>query len=315
MIKTANHFIPIEVKIYAYDQVEQCSDYFEYAKNSKLYYLTLYGISPSGSSACGLTEKKDGYDEVINLSFKDNVLSWLNSCLEQKETIRVAPIREIILQLIMVIRRLTDQQEEGMAMEIQKILESSKENIKSAVEIERSLKECKIDKLREVFERLEEDIEKELGIKKLDNEYDYANQISSRLTRYYDLKGTTYPGISYEYKTKVKKDIDVWLRVEIEQQIFVGFCVPYNGKASGKPMLTHEEIKQFIPDLEPTVNNWWINRVYLPSNDIAESPDFKTLNDAYYNLFDKDCFYNFIKKSVDTVKDLYQMNKIGRAHV
>lgn len=46
-------FIPIEVKIFAGDQVSQCYDYFEYAKtktvdgNTRIIYLTISGKEPA----------------------------------------------------------------------------------------------------------------------------------------------------------------------------------------------------------------------------------------------------------------------------
>jgi hypothetical protein len=43
VIHSSKYFIPIEVKIYAEDQPAQCIDYLQRAKNSNLFYLTLYG--------------------------------------------------------------------------------------------------------------------------------------------------------------------------------------------------------------------------------------------------------------------------------
>lgn len=50
LIKSTCVSIPIEVKIHAIDQRNQCNDYFKYARNSKLIYLTKYGDSPSSWS-------------------------------------------------------------------------------------------------------------------------------------------------------------------------------------------------------------------------------------------------------------------------
>lgn len=47
VIQTVNHFIPIEVKIYAGEQENQCFDYAKVAKNSDVYYLTRFGEYPS----------------------------------------------------------------------------------------------------------------------------------------------------------------------------------------------------------------------------------------------------------------------------
>ena len=39
LIETNEHTIPIEVKIFAGDQENQCNDYLKYSKKSTLYYL------------------------------------------------------------------------------------------------------------------------------------------------------------------------------------------------------------------------------------------------------------------------------------
>ena len=47
VIEIADKVIPIEVKIYAKDQENQCYDYYKYcAKNSNVFYLTLRGGMP-----------------------------------------------------------------------------------------------------------------------------------------------------------------------------------------------------------------------------------------------------------------------------
>lgn len=81
--------IPIEVKIYAGDQPSQCCDYFRYAYNSKLYYLTLDGHMPSEKSLAALDPKN-----VKSISFKKEILEWLTECLKLPETVRLAPIKE-----------------------------------------------------------------------------------------------------------------------------------------------------------------------------------------------------------------------------
>lgn len=47
VIRNADYFIPVEVKIYAGEQQGQCFDYFKYAKNAPIVYLTPFGTPPS----------------------------------------------------------------------------------------------------------------------------------------------------------------------------------------------------------------------------------------------------------------------------
>ena len=85
VINNEKYFIPIEVKIYAGEQQNQCYDYYKYAKNSNIYYLTRFGESPSSYSLGGLSEKK-----VTTISFETDILDWLDICLREKETIVIA---------------------------------------------------------------------------------------------------------------------------------------------------------------------------------------------------------------------------------
>ncbi len=51
VIKNIDFFVPIEVKIYAGEQEGQCYDYFEYAKDAPIIYLTRFGDVPSEYSS------------------------------------------------------------------------------------------------------------------------------------------------------------------------------------------------------------------------------------------------------------------------
>ena len=50
VIQNSRFFIPIEVKIYAGEQEGQCYDYYQYAKNSRLVYLTRFGNAPPNTA-------------------------------------------------------------------------------------------------------------------------------------------------------------------------------------------------------------------------------------------------------------------------
>ncbi len=302
-IKTSNHFIPIEVKIYANDQKDQCHDCFQKARNAKVFYLTLHGNSPSEYSAAGLTKSEAGYEEVCNISFENEILTWLSKCLENKDTIRIAPIREIVVQLMSAVRKLTNQVEEGKELEIQNLIMSSSENMSNAFEIERSLKDCKIEMMKKVFSTIEQRIGKE----KLINEYDYEFNDGMKVNSFYNQKRSTYPGISYPYKQNIKDGVDIWFRIEIDWGLFAGFCVPYYGKV-GEQKLTEQEIKANIPHVEPLIDDWWwAYYERLPVDDNTVVPDFKNpgRNNMYFKLFDKEYFDKFIDDCVVKINKLF----------
>lgn len=298
VIETDQRFIPIEVKIYAKDQENQCYNYYKKAINSKVYYLTRFGESPSESSAGKLTHTENGYLEIINISFSNDILKWLNKCLEYKETIVIAPIREIILQFSSIIHKFTNKIEDDKDMEIQKVLMASSENMSIGLEVEKSLKYCKIAMIEKIFETIESNINEQ----KLENEYDYRYNDSQKINNYYNNKSSTYPGISYLYKKDIKKDIDIWVRLEIDHRIFIGYCVAYNNK-SGKHMLTEDEIRHYI-NIEPCIDNWWAYWEYVPDDMESRCPNFKDFNDAYIDLFDEEKFQEFIKSCISKINEL-----------
>lgn len=306
VIETESRFIPIEVKIYARDQQKQCFDYCNHKNNFKLFYLTLNGRAPSPESAKDLTPIYDssqiiiGYQEVSQISFETEIIIWLNKCLGQQETIKIAPIREVMLQLIATIRKLTNQMEEGIEMEIINTLSASKENMKSAIVIEKSLKHCKNDMIKKVLKAIEDGINKE----KLRNQYDYEFDNFRLVKSYYERKGSSFPGISYYCKSLQKPGVDLWFRIEIDYCIFAGFCTPNNDKACGK-QFNDIEVRTITSKLQPRVDGWWTYWEYLPKNDEMNSPNFKQFDEEYLKLYDETTFCSFVEECVNSIKSMW----------
>lgn len=298
VIQTVNHFIPIEVKIYAGEQENQCFDYAKVAKNSDVYYLTRFGEYPSDYSANGLTKTEGGYLEISCISFSENILNWLESCISQTETIKIAPIREVLLQFMMTIRKFTNQMEDEKEMEILDVLMKTPENMKSAIAIQNCVDQAKINLMKKIFAL----VENKIGRAKLENEYDYTFDEYKKCNDFYKFKYSTYPGISYEYKSNVKANVDIWVRIEIDNHIFIGYCCPVDGN-SGKQVLTEAEIIEFI-GVDPYIDNWWAYWEYVPEDNDLLCPDFKAANDPYLRLFDELYLEQFVTKCADKVIEL-----------
>lgn len=314
VIETKDKFIPIEVKIFAGDQDKQCYDYFKKAKNSNMYYLTLDGKPPSKESASGLTlvESRNGcvesFKEVTQISFANHILVWLEKCVETQETIRVAPIREILLQLIAIIRKLTNQIGACEEMEIIDVISASSENFKSAEKIVNSINKTKTEMLKNVLSELEKKVDaiaKKKGFKKEIN-YLYYNQ-KGTADSYYNNQRTTYPGINY-YCTNLTCEVDLWFRVEIDNRIFAGFYAFNNKKnvAIEIDMLIEEEIKKYLDQKEVILDNCWANWRPLPNGVNDNCPNFKNFNEAYYNLYDDIKFDAFINKCEQYIDSILQ---------
>jgi hypothetical protein len=107
-------FVPIEVKIRARDQDRQVADYFAFAKKQNntvhipVLYLTLNGREPPDYSKVDLTK-----EDYVRLSFKGDILPWLEACLNDEETKNTVPVRENLKQLIAAIQYLCGQSEEA----------------------------------------------------------------------------------------------------------------------------------------------------------------------------------------------------------
>ncbi|HNI25867.1 MAG TPA: PD-(D/E)XK nuclease family protein, partial [Leptospiraceae bacterium] len=129
LIKVSDNIsVVIENKIYAYDQERQLERYEkgtrEPDKRIYIIYLTLDGRDPD-EYTLGKLDK----EEVICLSYKENILNWLTDCL--KEIIFDAELRETVRQYIEVIKRITNQSKRSdIVMEYAKVLK------KNALEID-----------------------------------------------------------------------------------------------------------------------------------------------------------------------------------
>lgn len=293
VIQTKDKFIPIEVKIYAGEQKNQCYDYYKKAINSNVYYITRFGDAPSEYSLKTLSNNK-----VTLISFERDILDWLDTCLREKETIMIAPIREIILQLSAMIRKFTNKMEDEKEMDIKNVLMKSPDNMRSAIEIQKSVDSCKIELMKKLFEG----IEKKISKTKLNNGFDYAYNNYSKLYRFYDKKQSTWPGISYLYRKGVEPNIDIWVRLEIDNRIFIGFCIVKDGTCGGEA-LTTERKKQLFGDLKFYDKSWWVADEFIMQSDENEPPNFKDINEAFIQLFDDNKLNNFIDICVDKINE------------
>lgn len=292
VINMREHFIPIEVKVSKTEQPNQCYDYYQKAINSNLFYLTPFGDFPSDYSANDLTD-----EQITSISFSEDILNWLDECLKQKETIKTAPIREVILQYMSAIRSFTNNMGDEKGMEIKNLLMGSSDNMKSAIAIESSVIDCKVA----LMEKLLTAIEEKVSRKKIINEFDYAYNDYEKINKLYRRKTTTLPGISYLYKEAVKPHVDIWVRIEIDYDMYVGYVCAYDNKF-GKQHLSEIEIMNHIDGIEePCIEDWWAYYEILPDDHSTKRPNFRDANDPYIKLYDKDYFDDFVSICVKKI--------------
>lgn len=155
-------YLPIEVKIYANDQKNQCEDYLKKAKEkynqgnkARLCYLTIGGKMPDESSINNLSSEER--DQIITISWEKDIVEWLNSCICHTDTIRKPPILEILLQFKSAIEEFTNLREDKRMTEILEILRSNEKYWQAALEIANNINDAK-DELWE--KEIKEPIEK-----------------------------------------------------------------------------------------------------------------------------------------------------------
>ena len=138
VIEDRKTFIPIEVKINAYDQENQISHYAEYSQIKNcinkvpVIYLTIDGKDPDDDKI-----KKSDY---ISISFKNEILNWLKKCLKNNETEKTKPISEILKQLINSIKSIYGiSEDKKMEEAILSLVTQSEDTIKSSLAIKQAI--------------------------------------------------------------------------------------------------------------------------------------------------------------------------------
>lgn len=305
-IKTRNYAVPIEVKIYAKDQAKQCEDYYRVAVNSPLYYLTPLGSMPAEESIGSLTEK-----EIQRISFKESIVSWIEKCITLKETVRLSSIREVLWQFLDTIKLFTNQAGDEQEMEIQQLLASSSQNMKSALQIESNINEARILLMKRLFQALEAGIDME----KLHIQDDYAYNDYERTKGYYAKRSNGLPGLHYLYKQDVIEGNDLWFSIEIDHYLYAGFYLSVEDES--KEYLAPEDIQTLLPHIKKfNRDGLYLHWEYLPLHE-EERPNFHLagLSDCYSNLFDEATFRLFIERCLEGIHTLLDSRFIERLNL
>jgi hypothetical protein len=329
VIKTGNHLIPIEVKIDAGDQVKQCFDYSKKAVNSKLYYLTKFADLPSPVSTQGLDKITENgkiveYKGIKCISFAEDILNWLDECLMQSQIVQNAPIREVILQLISTIKEFTNQMEDEMKNDITALLMKSKNNFINAMKIGDSITDTRKELMKQLFKEIEGLVRTKENTATIVSNREHSNY-EWAISCYYD--DTTYPGICYKFYKISEKELqltpdfdEIWVRIEIDRTLSIGYCCPegekYSSRIAGnmKPEVVKMYTGKEKKEKEGMVGkDWWIyiEDVSIDDN-LYSCPDFKDLSEeniAYYDLFDEKKRRRYAEKCADKIVEFLQYKK------
>lgn len=312
VIQNADFFIPMEVKIYAGEQEGQCFDYFEHAKNSKMVYLTRFGDTPSLYS-----RKQRGGSGILSLS-QIQCISWsedISGWLDRRLGSLPQPVEEAVQQYLDTIHRVSDGRKRKKMEKIMEVLHESPDYFAAGLEIERTMKQAKIKLIRMVFDDFKEAMEplaKKYGLE-LETDAKYYSYENPKHDRFYDCY-STYPGLNYVVKQAKfqKKSLQMWFRIEIEQNLFAGFSLfdmeaePQDGYSKGYQVneITEGLINEAAKYLDREIivpENWWFAWNYSNgkrSYQEQEVPDFKAINDCAVSLVDPETRKEYVKEAV-----------------
>lgn len=173
LITSVQHVIIIENKIYAGDQEQQLYRYYETIKAAypnrtiHVFYLTLFGVSPSKKSVEKLPENID----IHKVSYRDNIYNWIKKCIELAA--EEPKLRESLIQYKEVIEKLTNQSETmEERLELYKLLQKE-DNILTAFKLQNNWKHIQWHTEWDFLCLLKEKIEKEFNPNKFMPEFSF----------------------------------------------------------------------------------------------------------------------------------------------
>lgn len=301
-IKAGKKFaIPIEAKIWAGDQYAQCHDYYEYAKAEgaekvALYYLTCDGHMPSEDSTKGMTLKE--IEEIRLITFRDEIICWLEECLKLEMTAKIPSIREIIIQLTDALRRLTGHGYNEIETEIRKMI-NNREMFKSASQLSDAVAEIKEGLEKKFYITLDKKISERYGITRVKNKYDFEKV---------SLKSKGYQGICYNLGRIPRKKYNLGLRITIANFPYAEFCLLDFYEEICWDDFTKHVSQEDVLIKKAEVDTWSIGWKYLIENEDAR-PNFTYHNDAYFALIEEDHFNSTLEEMLEDLDAFLKMLK------
>ena len=314
LIRTNTRIIPIEVKINARDREDQCVDYYEHVNRLTngfcypLYYLTRFGSAPEEKSSGDLSCSVDRYSgsKIICISFAKDILNWLELCIKGTDTWRLAPIREVLAQFILTIKKFTGQLEDREMKDMIALLRSSSKFILGAEKLEKALPEAKKALMIDLFDTIDRKVRHKK--RELEDRSDIWNY-KDRVKYYYDKSDSSFPCLIYLYQKTDNPAVELCVGIEIHDKLYVGYLNNFEGGFKNKNFVGQDkaaELQQKIKiDGGGDENSDWLAWKYI-THIYPESPDFKNHNEAYYALFDKEYFEEYTEECAQTIVEMLE---------
>lgn len=313
VLKGTNCFIPIEVKIEAFDQNSQCYDYYQYAhgmdENTKIVYLTKDGRMPEEYSLTS-ADGKDmlHYDKLLCISFAEDIILWLEKILSEES----GAMKLVLQQYLEAVRDFTVDEEKMLYEEIAEVALASEASLRTVLDIHHSMPAIKSALVHHVMEELETQMgksAKELG---LEREKKY---------HYWEYENEEYGGLNYVLSDiSLTKGRELWLRIDYDEKegtLFAGLCVfetekdgveGMGGEAEAISKKLEKELSQYITPESDNAVGWWYTWWYLPTgSDSLQAgrkyvPDFNHMNEIAVALADEKKRKKFAKECVKRIE-------------
>lgn len=307
LIKSELQNIIIENKIDAKDQPKQLERYYKEVKRNgnhvKIFYLTLDGHDPSqnslGDLLCTESNPIEGKEEVINISYKDNISSWIESCI--KEAARVPELRETLIQYLQVVNRLTGQSEsKEYYEEVAELLKKEPQNLKLARDIsfsyDRAINHLKLN----FWDELENTMKTHDLF--MDLKQKYSKDKNEKYTFKKIEKNKAFYGLIYSLYSLSSHE-DLVLMIEKNINIYWGFGIIRNDKRGAYcNEKKYEKLKEIIKEtfidyqipLEYKSYPWWFS-----STNFIPYFNYKNPDSTFLDLANPKDRENVIKENVN----------------
>lgn len=311
VIERENLFLPIEVKILSGDQQNQCRDYYLFAKERMGKEATVYYLTPDGRTPSNESIGPEKFP-IKCLSFRHDIIRWLTECVQMENTLKIAPIREILLQFIASVRCFTNQLEDRPMNEIANLLMESSENMRAALAVKNILDECRARMIQKFFMAVKEKMELEAAKEQFLFETIQATQDffdRSPLEQMKYLRDATYPHIFWKVK-EIDNSTGIAFGIEFSlASLYIGFGTLENGyivKNEGKK--NREKCRYLIVDFDKMNHTeWWLAWQNIKVD--GATIDSRG-NENYLKLFDEEGFDRMVEKTVD--QSLNVLHKLKR---
>ena len=295
-IETKSTYIGIEIKVYSHEHDHQLQFYSkELTRSSKHSYL--YYLTPFGEESLELDKNK--YESI---SFKDDIIPWL---VEAKNGLDDTLIRlKLNLdQYICVLKNICGIETEETTMKVKDYILESEDNVKCVKTLINALPKAQTQIMLNFFNGLKEEL--------IDHSIEFDKKIFScneeDIKKYYESQKRVWPSINIKFLDRQKDKInhDIYLRLEVDFRLFIGFIVSDTGEKDVKIIdkKTKELFSQVFDDMKVGgENNWWLVWKYIMIGN--EWVDFKSFNDNVIKLANKNNLTQLIKICVETIETL-----------